>query len=31
VPTVISFGSDACPCRTVYNYRDDVSEFRRYI
>jgi hypothetical protein len=31
VPTVISFGSDLCPCGTVYNYRDDVSEFRRYI
>ena len=31
VPMVISFGSDNCPCFTVYNYRDDVREIRRYI
>jgi cell wall-associated NlpC family hydrolase len=31
VPMVISHGSEACPCTSRFDYRDDVAEFRRYI
>jgi len=31
VPMVVSHGSEACPCYTRYDYRSDVTQFRRYI
>jgi len=31
VPMVVSHGSEQCPCFVRYDYRSDVSQFRRYI
>ena len=28
---VVSHGSEECPCYAKYDYRSDVSQFRRYI
>ena len=31
VPMVVSHRSDDCPCYTNYDYRNDITGFRRYI